>query len=143
MAVDAFTKVGTTVEIEQYEPISDIWVGGRTAYDQPIIHVVKCFLDSASWNSPNQALNQADYDEFIDRDLRKIYLPPGFFMEYTGVLSNSNEYFQTVYLVKFDGFTYEIRQVVPKFIDNQIIYWEGNCYNVGNFDVWSRGGGQA
>lgn len=141
LAVDAFVKEGTAITIEQYEPKDDAYIGGRTAYENPIKHVVKCFIDSSSWNSPNQALNRADYDEFIDRDLRKIYLPPAFFMEYNLNSSKSETVQQTIYLAKFDSFTYEIRQVVPNFVNNEIIYWEANCYNVGNFDVWSRGGG--
>jgi len=143
LADDAFAKYGTAITIKQYEPKDTIWVGGITAYESPPTeHLVKCFLDSASWNRPNQALNQSDYAEFIDRDLRKIYLPPNFYMGYSVVISKANEAYQTIYLAEFDAFTYEIRQIVPKFIDNQIFCWEANCYNVGNFDVWSRGGGQ-
>lgn len=141
LTIDAFEKYGSVVTIEEYAPKDDVYIGGRTAYNNPITHLISCFLDASSWDNPSQALNKSDYDEFIDRDLRKIYLPPTFFMEYVTNSTMSETQQQSIYVAKFDSFTYEIRQVVPKFVNNQIVYWEANCYNVGNFDVWSRGGG--
>ena len=139
---NVFAKEGQTIKINKYVPKDNIYIGGRTGYEEPETYMVKCFVDSMSWNSPNQALNQSDYDDFIDRDLRKIFMPPAFYMEYVEGVSLSEMNQQTSYLCYIDGFTYEIRQVIPRFVKGQIVYWEANLYNVGNFDVWSRGGGQ-
>ena len=142
-AVNAFTRYGTTVTIKQYDPRDNVFIGGRGAYKNPVEHLVKVFTNAVTWENPQQALNKADFTEYIDKDLRKIYLPPAFFLEYKYGTNQSELQTKTIYLCELDGFTYEIRQVVPKFVNNQITHWEANCYNVGNFNVWSRGGGQA
>ena len=139
--VEAFDTYGTSIRVRSYDPKDGIYIGGRTAYDSPLEYTAKVFFDAKNWTSPTPDLGADDFESYINRDLRKIYFDPSFYMEVLGNDSKSSASQLTVWTVESDGYTYEVRQMIPRFINGQIIYWEANCYNVGNFDVWSRGGG--
>jgi hypothetical protein len=137
----AFGLHGTTIQIKQYEPRDDVYIAGRSSYGSPTTHLVKAFFEPSSWAAATQGLNATDFADYIDRDLRKVFLPPNFYMPVTYNDSYSFVQLGTVYLAYFDGYIYQLKEVVPRFFKDQIIYWEANCYNVYNFDVWSSGGG--
>jgi len=139
--IDAFATVGTVVGIKQYIPRDDVYIGGRAAYNSPVEYSVKVLFDPKSWTAPNPELGETAFEEYINRDLRKVYLPPTFYMATVENTSKSETKQYTVWTLEHDGYTYEIRQVIPRFIDGQIVYYEANCYNTGNYSVWSRGGG--
>lgn len=138
---NAFSQHGTTITVEKYEPRDDVYLTGRAAYGSATTSLVKAFFEAESWAVATQGLNSSDFSEYINRDLRKLYLPPSFYMSSSTNDSRSYISLSTVWLAKFDGYVYQIRQLVPHFVKDQIVYWEANCYNVGNYDVWSSGGG--
>jgi len=139
---ELFSEYGTSLIFNKYTPRSDIFIAGRTAYEDEFEeHIVKCFFDPTNWTSPSRDLSQADFEDYIDRDLRKLYFPASTYLDVDFENSKGFVANETVWTLEHDGLTYEIRQVLPRFLDGQIIYWEANCYNTGNFDVWSRGGG--
>lgn len=139
--IEAFHSVGTAVGIKQYVPRDDIYIGGRAAYESPVEYSVKVMFDPKSWTAPNPQLGTTEFEEYIARDLRKVYLPPNFYMEIVENISLSETKQYTVWTIEHDSYTYEIRQIIPRFVNGQIVYYEANCYNVGNYSVWSRGGG--
>jgi hypothetical protein len=135
----AFEKVGTTIRLEQFEPKSTNYMNDSSAYDSPTTHFIKCVFQPQSYSNPLRNLSTSDAQDFIEQDIRKIYLPPDMHLSRTFLVNNGGYLKRTVWLCEFDGNRYELSQVVPRFINNQICYYEANAYVVGpSRDPFSR-----
>ena len=53
------------------------------------------------------------------------------FLNRNFLINNGNYLKRTVWIMQYAGNQYELSQLVPKFIDNQILYYTVNAYVVG------------
>lgn len=134
----SFNRFGTSVEISRYEPEQQAYSDNISAYFKYDTYFVKVFFDDINYALPQPSGNDT-FDDFIERDTRQIHLPPNFHLGRTFIINDGNNLKRTVWLLKFGGNEYELTQVVPKFIDNQIAYYTSNAYVVGpSRDPFSR-----
>lgn len=126
----AFERFGTSVYIEQYEPISESYLGDKSAYTLNDSWYVKVFFQEINYGFPAPSSNES-FDQYIERDMRKVHLPPYFHLNRNFLINKGNKLKRTVWTLKFDGNEYELSQVVPKFVDNQITYYTANAYVIG------------
>lgn len=126
----AFDRFGTSVYIEKYEPLQESILSDRSAYELTEVWYVKAFFQDINYAFPAPTGNE-NFQEFVERDMRKLHLPPDFHLSRTFLINDGNNLKRTVWLIKFDGNEYELSQVVPKFVDNQIVYYTVNAYVVG------------
>jgi hypothetical protein len=129
--MNSFERVGISCRFLQYEPFESSYLGDRAAYDAPIEHCVKVIWDPRSYAFPTPNLGTSDQQDYIEQDIRKLYLPPDFHISRLFVRNKGNYLKRTVWIVWYDGNEYEVSQVVPHFIGNQITYYEANAYVVG------------
>lgn len=135
----AFNKLGTTFLVRKYEPDTDAQMGDRTAYGEPTEYTPTCMIDPKTYLFPQAEFRPEDQVDYIEQDIRKIYFKPDFPILRTFVLNDGGFLKRTVWTVLHDGNEYEISQVVPRFIDDQIVYYEANIYVIGpSRDPWAR-----
>jgi hypothetical protein len=126
----AFERFGTTTYFERYEPISESYLGDKSAYELTNSSYVRVFFQETNYGFPVPSGNES-FSEYIERDMRKVHLPPYFHIGRTFLINKGNKLKRTVWTLKFDGNEYEISQVVPKFVNNQIAYYTANAYVIG------------
>lgn len=136
--VASFNRFGTSVEINRYEPIGQSYLDNKLAYTKTETIFIRAFLDDINYSSPELSLSQ-NFQDYIERDTRQIHLPPTVHLARTFLINNGNKLKRTVWTLKFGGNEYELTQVVPKFVDNQIVYYTSNAYVIGpSRDPFSR-----
>lgn len=128
--VSAFDRFGTSINIELYEPIQESVLSDKSSYIFESSYYVKAFFQDINYSFPSPSSNES-YTTYIERDMRKLHLPPTFHLSRTFIINDGNKLKRTVWLATFDGNQYELSQVVPKFVDNQIAYYTANAYVVG------------
>lgn len=126
----AFNRFGTSIYLEKYEPISESYLGDKSAYSLEETWYTKAFFQDINYNFPAPSSNES-FDTYIERDMRKLHLPPDFHLDRTFLINKGNKLKRTVWIARFDGNDYELSQVVPKFVDNQIVYYTANAYVIG------------
>lgn len=126
----AFARFGTTVYLEKYEPILESYLGDKSAYTLTDSWYIKVFFQELNYGFPSPTGTET-FTEHIERDMRKVHLPPDFHLSRQFLINKGNKLKRTVWTLKFDGNEYEVSQVVPKFVDNQIAYYTANAYVVG------------
>jgi hypothetical protein len=137
--MSAFRKVGLSVELHQYEPDPYAQMDDRSAYDEPLDFVSLVVIEPGSYEAPLSNRGNEGYTTYIERDIRKIYLPPDRHLERNLIINDGNFLKRTVWTTFFDGNEYEISQVVPYFIKQQIAYYSANMYVIGpSNDPFSR-----
>jgi hypothetical protein len=137
--LDAFEKIGNHCRILRYEPDADNYMNDVTAYGAPTEDNVKVLFDPVTYSFPSPALNRDTNIERIEQDVRKLHLPPDKHLARTFLVNKGGFLKRTVWLIEYDGNQYEISQVIPRFIDNQICFYEANAYVVGpSRDPFSR-----
>lgn len=128
--IGAFKKVATRANFYRYEPDSNAESSDRSAYNDPDVYSSLAIIQSVNYDFPIHAGNE-DFSEYIERDTRKVHLPPDFHLDRTFLVNAGNHLKRTVWLMRYDGNEYELSQVVPRFINNQIAYYMVNGYVVG------------
>jgi len=137
--MNAFDSLGITCLLRKYEPNADATMADRGAYGEPTEIEKKIILDPSSYSFPIPSLQTADQTAWIERDVRRIYVPPDFPLLRTFILNAGNFMKRTVWTVLLDGNEYEISQVVPRFVDDEIAFYEANAYVIGSSrDPWAR-----
>lgn len=129
--LEAFEKVGTRIRLLKYEPDADNWMNDITAYGAPTEYNSLAVFNPITYTFPSPALNKDTLQERIEQDTRKIFLPPDFPLLRTFVNNKGGYLKRTVWLTEFCNNQYELSQVVPRFLNNQICFWEANAYVVG------------
>lgn len=137
--IDAFNKIGTYVRILRYDPDQDNEMNDRSAYGAPTEIEELALFDPVTYSFPSPALTADVTSGYTEQDIRKIHLPP-FFHPFRDFVINIGGYLKrTVWLIEYDGNYYELSQVIPRFITNQICFYECNGYVVGpSRDPFSR-----
>lgn len=136
---DAFVTHGTSIRVLCYEPTQNAQTGDRSSYDEPTEIWVNMFIDPLSYKTPNRVENADNTTDYVEQDIRRVYLPPDLHISRSYILNKGNYLKRTVWLMIFDGNEYELTQVVPRLMDNQITHYECNAYVSGpSFDPFSR-----
>jgi len=137
--LNAFNKIGNPVEIYKYEPDEDSIMADRSSYQQAVAYTTRIILDPASYSFPTPSIAAADFTDWIEQDIRIIYLSPDFHLSRTFIVNDGGFLKRTVWTVQYDGNEYEISQVVPFFIDGEICLYRANAYVIGpSRDPWAR-----
>ena len=126
----AFNKFGTSCLFENYLPIQESKLSDKSSYSQPDNFYVKVFIDELTYSNPSPRGNET-FKQYIERDTRVVYLPPQFHLSRNFKINDGNYLKRNVWIMHYAGNQYEVTQVVPKFIDNQIAYYKANMYVVG------------
>ena len=128
--LSAFTKHGTSVKLTQYDPIQESKTSDRDGYEEVSSGYYNVFIDSIAYSSPVSSGTET-FDQQIERDTRQVHLPPNKHLERTIIRNDGNHIKRTVWIMDFGGNKYELTQVVPYIINNQILYYTANAYVVG------------
>ena len=136
--IGAIHRLGVSCRLLEYAPDQLAEMDDRTAYDAPIETVKKVVVSTETYDLP--MVSQDDnFTDYIERDIRKVHLPPDFHLNRTFLLNRGNFIKRTVWTITFDGNEYELTQVVPHFLDDQICYYSANAYVIGpSRDPFSR-----
>lgn len=129
---DVFTKNGVSGHIIKYIPVSEATVEGESAYSKSTESNTQIFFDSISYNRPaTESTATNSQTAAVERDIRKIFIRPDFFMERVFITNDGGYLKRTIWMTEHLGNRYEITQIVPKFIDDQICFYEANAFVVG------------
>jgi hypothetical protein len=136
----AFNKIGTEYRFQRFDPLRTAEMNDRSAFKAPVELTSLAVLDPQTYEFPT--FNQRGSDSFttaIERDIRKLFLPPSMHLGRDFIINKGNFLKRTVWIVSFDGNEYEISQIVPYFIDGVICYYGANAFVVGpSNDPFSR-----
>ena len=102
-----------------------------SAYDVAQYIYIPIFIQEINYDFPIGNNNTQTQEKYIEQDIRKIHIPPNYHLSRTFIVNNGNYLKRTVWILTYGGNQYEVSQVVPKFIDNQIAYYTANAYVVG------------
>jgi hypothetical protein len=127
----AFNRLGNTMKILKYEPTESAYLNDRSAYGSPTQYETLSEFSSQSYAFPTPETTDTIQTSYIEQDIRKLYLPPDFHLSRQFVINEGGFLKRTVWICQFGGNEYELSQVVPHLINNQICYYEANAYVVG------------
>ncbi len=127
----AFQQLGTYCRLLRFEPDADNFLDDISAYSAPTETEVQMLFDPVTYSFPSPALTAADTKDRIEQDVRKLHLPPNQHLERTFLVNKGGFLKRTVWVVEYDGNQYEISQVIPRFINNEICFYECNAYVMG------------
>lgn len=137
--ISAFNEIGTAIRLLKYEPNADNYMNDRSAYSSPSEESALALFDPVTYSFPSPSLNRDTSIEYVEQDVRKMHLPPTKHLERTFLVNKGGHLKRTVWTCEYDGNEYEISQVLPRFISNQICYYECNAYVIGpSRDPFSR-----
>lgn len=129
--LNTFIDSGTSVRILKYEPLQESLVSDIAAYDTPTEVWANIFIDPLSYGNPQIVQDTSNSVSYVEKDIRKVYLPPDLHLSRSFILNDGNYLKRTVWIVVFGGNEYELTQVVPRFINNQITHYDCNAYVIG------------
>ena len=129
--IDAFDRIGSSVKVSQFEPLVGATDTGRTGYSDPIVTTTKVLVDPQTYNFPTINKEEPYFTQYIERDIRKIFFKPNFFIGRNYIKNDGGFIKRSVWTIKYMGNDYEISQVVPRFINNEICFYEANAYVIG------------
>jgi len=128
--INALNKIGTTIRMYKYEPDENSYMDDRTAYLPAEEYSSKAVFSPINYSLPVSQANEL-FTTYMERDTRKIYLPPTFHLSRTFTLNKGQNLKRTVWTAAFDGNIYELTQVVPFFLNSEIAYYSANAYVIG------------
>lgn len=135
----AFATLGTTCTLRRYEPLAYSTMGDRSSYGEAVQVDRRVILDPSTYAFPSPEIDAVSQEAWIERDSRRLFLPPNTPMLRSFVLNAGNHLKRTVWTILLAGNEYEISQVVPRFLDDQICFYEANAYVIGpSRDPWAR-----
>ena len=129
--IGAIDKVGVSVKVNSYEAVQASTDTGKGSYETATDYTTKVLIDPQTYDFPSIAKEDSVFTQYIERDIRKGFFKPDFFMGRTFILNDGGFIKRTVWTVDFLGNTYEISQIVPRFINNEICFYEANLYVIG------------
>lgn len=128
--LSAFDKFGTSCYLENYNPVQESKLSDKSSYSIVDSAYVKVFIDELTYTNPSPRGNET-FKQYIERDTRAIYISPDFHLNRSFLINDGNYLKRNVWILTYAGNEYEVTQVVPKFVDNQIVYYTANLYVVG------------
>lgn len=129
--ITAFNKVGTSIRLQRWEPNPASYMGDKSAYQLHSEHSIQAVFQSLNYEMPVNVSGTELFQEYIEKDTRRLFIPPYFHLARNFVLNLGEHLKRTVWIAVFDGNEYELSQIVPHFFDNQIAYYSCNAYVIG------------
>lgn len=129
--IEAMNKIGVSVKVHKYEPVEAATDTGACAYADKVDYTTKIVIDPQTYDFPTIAKETTVFKQFIERDIRKAFFKPDFFMGRTYLLNNGGYIKRTIWTLSYIGNDYEIAQIVPRFVNNEICFYEANLYVIG------------
>jgi hypothetical protein len=128
---DKIDELGMSYVFKKYNPLPDSSLNGISGYDlgEEFEHVAT--IDPGSYGFPTVARSDEDFEQYIARDTRKIFYKADAFLERKFVLNRAGKLKRTIWTVKIMGNEYELAQIVPRWLDGSIMYYEANLYVIG------------
>lgn len=128
----AFSNYGMNAQVLKYTPkVTSLGVG-KSTYNTPIEYNVKVMTDPITYQFPVIAENgTGGFDTIIERDMRKVYFPPNFYMSREHQFNAGGILRRNIWTIFYMGNEYEITQIVPRIIDGQICHYEANLFVIG------------
>jgi hypothetical protein len=124
-------ELGMEYSFSRYDPSEDSEIIGIGAYGQPTTFEAVACVDPGSYGFATVARNNSDFSDYIERDTRKIFYKPNLFLERNFIINKGGYLKRTIYTVRIMGNDYELAQIVPRFLDGSILYYEANLYVIG------------
>jgi len=125
-----FDKIGTQVSISKYEPIEKSLIDGKGGFKSPTTWDIIALIDPGSSTAPTVARGNAEFEEYIGRDSRKIFFKADCFLDRRYIINNGGYKKKTIYTIRLEDKDYEVEQILPRFFNNCIMYWEANLFVV-------------
>ena len=129
--IDKITDLGMTYSFSRYDPVQTSQITGRGSYGSPTTFESEACVDPGSYGFATVARNNADFSEYMERDTRKIFYKPNLYLSREFILNDGGYLKRTIWTIRIMGNDYELAQIVPRFLDGKIIYYEANLYVVG------------
>jgi len=127
-----FTSHATSGHLVQHEPVSGANIAGESAFTQTGEFTTDVFFDTISYDRPEiESEATSSQVKAVERDIRKVFFRPDFYLSRTFITNDGGFLKRTVWILEHFGNRYEITQIVPKFINEQICYYEANAFVVG------------
>lgn len=137
--IDKIDEIGFTVDFTRWDPIQSSQVNNKLGYSVTSTTPHTCLIDPGSFGYGSVARNDTDFNEYMERDSRKLFFKPNLFLSRNFVLTRGGYLKKTLWTLRLFGNDYEIAQIVPRFLGNAILYYEANLYVVSpNNDVYSK-----
>lgn len=129
--IDKIEELGMEYSFSRYDPDEDSEIIGIGAYGQPTTFEATACVDPGSYGFATVARNNSDFSDYIERDTRKIFYKPNLFLERNFIINKGGYLKRTIYTVRIMGNDYELAQIVPRFLNGAILYYEANLYVIG------------
>jgi hypothetical protein len=129
--IKAINKIGISVKVKSFEPVEQSTDTGKGSYSTATEHTTKVLIDPQTYDFPAIAKETSVFTQFIERDIRKAFFKPDFFMHRNYIVNDGGYIKRTVWTLSYIGNEYEISQIVPRFINNEICFYEANLYVIG------------
>ena len=130
---EMFTDFGTSGHLVQYTPIATANLNAESAFTQETTeYTTDVFFDTISYDRPQvESVATSSLVTATERDIRKVFFRPDFYLERVYTVNDGGFLKRTVWIMEHFGNRYEVTQIVPKFIDDQICYYQANAFVVG------------
>jgi len=137
--LEAFEDLGTSVTIRNCDPIKESNVLGQSGFELPTVQVTEVFVDEITYDRLPRNVEDEIFVEDVDRDIRRLYFRPDFFMSRVTLFSDTGRIRRTIWDLVWDGKLYEITQVRPKLLAGEILYYVANLYVIGpSNNPWTK-----
>lgn len=129
--MNKFDKVGMDYTFSRFDPIAECKINGRAGYNLTDTYVSQAVIDPGSSSFASVPNNNADFQDYIERDTRKLFFKPNLYLSRNFVLNLGGYLKRTIWTVRILGNDYEIAQIIPRFLDGYIMFYEANLYVIG------------
>jgi len=129
--ISKINDLGMVYSFSRFDPNEDSVINGQGGYFTPTTFEDQACVDPGSYGFATVARNNADFSDYIERDTRKLFYKPNLYLPRNFVLNKGGYLKRTIYTVRIMGNDYEVAQIVPRFLDGKILYYEANLYVIG------------
>ena len=129
--INKIDEIGMEYSFTRTDPLENATVNGRSAYGASVTTEEVAVVDPGAYGFPTVAKNDADFNEYIARDTRKMFFKANNFLDRNFVINEAGTLKRTIWSIRIMGNDYEIAQIVPRWLDGSIMYYEANLYVIG------------
>lgn len=129
--ISKINDLGMLYSFSRYDPDERSTINGIGGYTLSRTFEDQACIDPGSYSFASVARNNSDFSDYIERDTRKIFYKPNLYLDRNFVLNDGGYLKRTIYTVRIMGNDYELAQIVPRFLDGNILYYEANLYVIG------------
>ncbi len=129
--INKIDELGMDYSFTRYDPIANSTVNGKSGYEKVSTSNFIATVDPGSYGFPTVAKSNEEFEQYIERDTRKMFYQPNTYLERLFMLNKSGTLKRTIWTVRIMGNDYEVAQIVPRWLDGAIVYYEANLYVIG------------